>query len=308
MSKIIRNGFVISGEPDKEKLAKLVNTAKGSERTMAEFAKEAGINPSMMSRFVNGNFTKPISIEILDAIVANSAEECSYGLEDFLEANGMTRVIDRNVQERTVARIRTMREQEEGMRRTITMALFERGVEFRKRGTDGKRKVSSFFKNQKDAGMSIIYRNRDKEIEWRMYMVPTMETSGRNSGSVEKMVQQWVEFYAIIFLQDAWEPEDLDGVRISFVFSDLKYFEQFIKVMKESRIGSYMTAILTDLVNASVLEERPLRDEWVDEICSPFMTPFEGSQESPFEDSYGVGLEHMGMLFGEEEMHEEKDS
>ena len=49
--------------PDITELGNLLKKAKGSNRTMAEYAKECGVSPSTFSRIATGKITQPLSFE-----------------------------------------------------------------------------------------------------------------------------------------------------------------------------------------------------------------------------------------------------
>ena len=57
--------------PEMLLMAEMVLAAKGVERTMAQFAEATGINASTLSRLVNGNLKRPLTMDMLTAIIDN---------------------------------------------------------------------------------------------------------------------------------------------------------------------------------------------------------------------------------------------
>ena len=70
--------------PDYSLLASLVSQAKGSERTMAQFSEATGIGASTLSRLVNHNIKKPLSLDVIIRIYENRADEEDHSLLDSL--------------------------------------------------------------------------------------------------------------------------------------------------------------------------------------------------------------------------------
>ena len=82
--------------PDYARLASLVSQAKGPDRTMAQFAETTGIGASTLSRLVNLNIKKPLSMETIIKIYEGRANaEDEYLLEALARANGMHRRANR---------------------------------------------------------------------------------------------------------------------------------------------------------------------------------------------------------------------
>lgn len=76
--------------PDYALLANLLNKAKGPERAMAQFAEDTQIGASTLSRIVNLNIKKPLSIDTIVAIYeARANKEDTYLLESLARATGL---------------------------------------------------------------------------------------------------------------------------------------------------------------------------------------------------------------------------
>ena len=57
------------------------------------------------------------------------------------------------------------------------------------------------------------------------------------------------------FVLDAWEPERLAGMKLSFAFVDYQLFDAFKEAVLNAKLHTEMTILLLDQVNYSVLTE-----------------------------------------------------
>lgn len=87
----IFSDYVRVKKPDKQKLAELADRAKGG-RSVNQFARECGVNPSTISRLINAEGTKPNSDDLIAAVAANADPDSSVTLEDMLDAHGLMRL------------------------------------------------------------------------------------------------------------------------------------------------------------------------------------------------------------------------
>ena len=79
-------------ECDKKSLARLVDLAKGPYRTMKEYANACGINPSTLSRIINGKNKGKSKIENIEKMAEYADPESGVTLEMLLDANGYVNV------------------------------------------------------------------------------------------------------------------------------------------------------------------------------------------------------------------------
>lgn len=83
----------VSGE-NKEEMARLLIRAKGSSRTMKQFAIECGVHPSTFSRILNKS-NKGASTDKMVRVIAEHAEpESGVTLDALMAAHGMVRVLE----------------------------------------------------------------------------------------------------------------------------------------------------------------------------------------------------------------------
>ena len=82
--------YIQARVPDKAMLATYIKEAKGTERTMAEFAEACGtLTPSSFSRIIHGNLSKPLSAEVIQSIVRNADPRSKLSYRDMMHDNGM---------------------------------------------------------------------------------------------------------------------------------------------------------------------------------------------------------------------------
>lgn len=77
---------------DGQRLSELVVRAKGENRSLNQFAKECGVNPSTMSRLINMKNNTPCSEDLIDAIAKNADPDSGITLEELLEAYGLAAI------------------------------------------------------------------------------------------------------------------------------------------------------------------------------------------------------------------------
>lgn len=79
-------------ECDDQKLSALVVKAKGINRSLNQFAKDCGVNPSTMSRLINMKNNTTCSEDLIAAIAKNADADSGVSLEDLLEAYGLAAI------------------------------------------------------------------------------------------------------------------------------------------------------------------------------------------------------------------------
>lgn len=85
----VLSNYIRVRDPDKEALAELVIQAKGSKRSMRQFAAELGVNPSTLSRIINMQTVSANKDTLIADIAEHADPESGVTLEMLLEAHGM---------------------------------------------------------------------------------------------------------------------------------------------------------------------------------------------------------------------------
>lgn len=79
-------------ECDDQRLSELAVKAKGKNRSLNQFAKDCGVNPSTMSRLINMKNNTPCSEDLIAAIAKNADADSGVSLDDLLEAYGLAAI------------------------------------------------------------------------------------------------------------------------------------------------------------------------------------------------------------------------
>lgn len=258
--------------PDYAKLASLVTQAKGPDRTMAQFSEATGIGASTLSRLINLNIKKPLSMETLIKIYDNRAnQEDEYLLERLANANGLfspdyaDRVLNH---EHGTWRINGCRSRENLMKNAIIGSLVDCGY-------------GVSLCNSPDAGTSLYpYRIGDFSIHvedkghtntnqlWCFELDAHIadDYEQRHMDARHFMKFKW-ERRSGVFLMDAWEPEKLKGIKISYVFIDKGIFDAFCAAVAVASVHNEMSIILIDPTTYRVLDEVWIRGDYDSTVC-----------------------------------------
>lgn len=246
--------------PDYAALANYVNRAKGEKRTMAQFAEDTGIGASTLSRIANMKIQKPLSKEVIVKIYERRAnEEDTHLLEALARSNGLASpdYVERvNSKHRNFARRNDEKSRANTMKNAILAGVLAAGVPILK-VLDGR--IASNIEEINGVPASMVGRpcdffmalgqNNASMNEWRVYLYPTVQEDNEEAlyrRPVRMEVHWLMQRISSVFLRDAWLPESLSGVKISFAFADEQLFEGFLDAVSYAKVNSEMTAILLD--------------------------------------------------------------
>jgi len=290
--------------PDVAALANCISRAKGSERTMAQFAADTGISASTLSRIVNMNIKKPLSTEMIIAIFVNRAEQADeYLLDSIARANGLAspdrveRMSDRNrMHERRFNEMNVVTM----MKNAILGGVLAAGIPIAK--VYEGRVMNSY---EADQGLPMIYEGRSCDFfmalgenlskikVWRVYAFPyTLDEEDTRMRHPARMALHSVtRGIAPLFLRDAWDAESLSGTKTSFAFVDERIFAPFVEQMRCAKLNNEMTILLLDPTNGyKVIDE-----VWIPGTynqlsnISVFSVPMPGSEADDFDDEDEFG-------------------
>lgn len=246
--------------PDYAALANYVNRAKGEKRTMAQFAEDTGIGASTLSRIANMKIQKPLSKEVIVKIYERRAnEEDTHLLEALARSNGLASpdYVERvNSKHRNFARRNDEKSRANTMKNAILAGVLAAGVPILK-VLDGR--IASNIEEINGVPASMVGRpcdffmalgqNNASMNEWRVYLYPTVQEDNEEAlyrRPVRMEVHWLMQRISSVFLRDAWLPESLSGVKISFAFADEQLFEGFLDAVSYAKVNNEMTALLLD--------------------------------------------------------------
>lgn len=259
MAEIKVEDYVQVRAPIKSMMTEIVNAMKGADRSMADFASATGVSTSMLSRIVNGNYAKPISTEILQKIASCVADDCPLDLEDLLEANGMMTKEEAShvsAMERRHQRMMEQQKRRRDMREIVTDELFARGIAIKKLGMPERSEIpySRLFRGARICDLAITLPD-EEYIEWGFSMLSVIREEGDTERDDAFYLRRIIDNYAVIFLQDAWEPENSKHNKFSFGFADETYFNMFVDALQVAKFNNRMSAILIDIDEQKVVKE-----------------------------------------------------
>ncbi len=240
--------------PNAVKIGEIILEAKGLKRSMAAFAEETGLDPSKLSRRVNGKLKNPLTMDEIDAIMANKSQSCIYEKIDLIQANGM---ISEEEYERSIGIPNELNNPEAlekrlyGMKTTLYAQLAGRGIIYQSRSIgEYPPELHAMYYPCNSILLKLIGNGKSGK-QWYIASNPKACTSTAGTS--------WEELsdYTGIFLLDAWNPQVLEEVKVSFAFCDEVAYERFRKQVENARIHTEMTTILVDIDNLKVIKEEP---------------------------------------------------
>lgn len=264
--------------PQLDDVIDALSKAKGADRNWADYAKDCGINPSTMSRIINGKQKNSLTVKTLEKLYDHRAVTCKLSFEQFLLANGY---LDSDKQRNYVDQTRAFRDEidktYELMERSIVNSLYDRGISFERiehigDGTPNEEEILKLFGN---VMCSQLLRINGEGKTWTcgFEYVPIKTDDGDSDEIIREYVQLAVQNYATIFLEDAWRLDERLSDRVTFVFIDDRIYDAFIDSFRKRHLNHYMTVLLIDAEEAEIIEERPLGDQTGKKFSGLFDAP-----------------------------------
>ena len=254
--------------PKLEDVIDVLTKARGTDRSWSDYAKDSSINPSTMSRIINGKQKSPLTIKTIEKLFDHRAETCKLTFDQFLLANGY---IDSEKQRDYVDQTRAFRDEIDRaydvIERSIVNSLYDRGISFDRvdhvgDGTPNEEEILNLFGNVPFSQLLRINRNGgDDRFTWGFEYVPIRSDEEDTEKHIREYVQLAVENYATIFLMDAWHLDERLSDHVTFAFIDERLYNTFIDSFKKRRLNHYMTALLIDADETEVIDEKPLGDQ-----------------------------------------------
>ena len=265
--------------PDWKKLAELLEIAKGPNRTMAQFAYECGKSPATFSRIVHAKNEKKLADKMIAAIADHSADPVRANYDSFMRANGKIpkeekiekedlQELDKKGEEKKKPSIvENMRKIKWDVREIIVSELFSR--EYLVSFSHDLRIAGLFPKSQYGLSINSSFSSKIDvpDIDIWNFVVMTQETYAKlDKETIEKMKERGSSAYlrhimfhnSMLFRRDAWEPETLEGIRNSLVFTEEDYYDAFREKIMEIEVNTDISIILVDLESKKVVKEEML--------------------------------------------------
>ena len=258
------NEYVAVYPLNRSKLAEYIKQARGKNRTMADFAKvckaEDGrtFSPSTFSRIVKGYIRKPLSVELIRAIINSAEDPESLDFDAFMRANGMvprTELEKQSFASRSEERRNTL----ELIKHTIADELYSRGCMLRIYPDLPRDDLpeSGFYLHWLSR-LAITVHEQEPKLWNFVVHYPVFDKydhvadERRIRGNMEEAIRDW----AFIFLRDMWEPEVFKDVKHSFVFTEQQDYDAFCGLMMKIKVNTCMSVIMIDTAKKRVVEEK----------------------------------------------------
>lgn len=252
--------YVQSEIPNQKRITCIVHEIMGN-RSAAMYASNIGLNPTRVSRIVNGIYANALDMETL----AKLADGDEYNFERLLLANGMLSPKEQEKKNEISARRETMVAYEDRERKAnliIMSELLARGLIIRQseglipKG-DGKLLPLRF-----DSEYIVTDKN-SRSYRWffEICCEPVEKYRDEKGGYSRSKVQSVFARKMQIFLADAWTPELLRGCKFSFVFCDEWVMNEFRHQIVKEKLNNRFSLVLVDLKNLKILKEVVLKGD-----------------------------------------------
>ncbi len=275
-----RPTYIQMMSPKQEDLVAMLSDAKGSVRGWAEYAKDCGINPSTMSRIINGKLKSPLSIKTLEKLYEHRADTCKVTFDQFILASGM---IDckkqRTMMDKHIAQREEIDRTGDLIERSIVNSLYDRSIQFTRIdhvGDDSpdNEEILDLFGNISCSQLLKVGEGDDScTVGFEYVPLKIDDDDDEPDKTIRSIVRLAVENYATIFLQDAWFKDNRFSDRVTFVFADRRLFEAFLASFAKRRLNHYMTVLLVDTDLTCVVDEKPLGVQEGKRFTSLFDSP-----------------------------------
>lgn len=218
--------------PDKMLIASIITEARGS-RSMAQLAEACGVSASTLSRAVNGKMTKPMTVELIKSIAENAETKDPRIFERLARANGLMpkeqyEERDRRGSTQHLSYMEQRRNLETKAQNIIMTELLKRGIPVRL--VDWRKaELHSTCGQSLPFDFAIETNLGDGPFLWTFMTIPytLSEVLGESKAPVGYYLRRAMQNMSGWFIQDAWEPELLNGRLHTFLFVDGSVYLSF---------------------------------------------------------------------------------
>jgi len=266
--ELIKNDLVQVTDPDPDELAEVVKKLIGST-PLREFGARIGVSAATLSRIINGKISKPLPVNTLFSIVLNTdndSDETGTLFWQLARANGMmSQAEQRSIRQyiglskkraKIHANIKKM------MSMTLIAGLAVRGVSINGEG-DGEEYIADggYIKNVTEMGLRYDFRfyvdTTDSKYTWVLWAFPQSEED-YSDGSFDprSLASKLLRELSPVFLADSWIPDLYNEMKLSFCFVDRQLFECFCNLVADAKLNNRYSAILVDIDEIDIKEER----------------------------------------------------
>lgn len=254
MDKKVLNNYVRAYVPDTEDLAILVSMAKGTDRSMAEFARKCKVKgPSTFSRIVNQLIDKPLSDELIFSIAENAANKNEVTLDMLMRANGKIpkEEISDGVPVNNNRKIfNTQSEKIKIIRDDLVQLYLNNGhsVQIYPDLKSLDDLPSSRYGLTIPSDFALHVQGLDP-LYWN-YIVDFTDLHDVSIKSAKTdlgaLISNTMKRYSSLFLRDAWEPETLKNIKNTIIFTEEKAHAIFRGLLMNTKFNSCISTRFAD--------------------------------------------------------------
>lgn len=254
------DGYTQLHSPDKHSLSQIVLNQKGVYRTSAEYATAIDISPAMLSRIINGKYSKPFPMDILLKL----SEGNDQTLVSLLRANGMVKSLNGSKSPDSLLDFTNAIYTYESVNGIILSDLVSKGFQIQSfPKASSNRRTPSFLNFVRIPFSLVVTAKFDENSEFKWSFLPFRYTLDRTEEHFSHCLQDIMKTCCTVFLKDAWEPQSLENQKISFVFCDQAYYGEFLELIPSVKLNNRMSAILINAKEHRVVEEQMLPSHFV---------------------------------------------
>lgn len=242
--------------PDWDGLKTMINRAKGSERSMRQFASACEISPATFTRIMKGEYKKPLSVEMLKKIVEAAVPDAGVTMPEALLADGyMEECLDAVEENRYTDQHGRLRVSDlyeilvnDLRRRKLPFITYSAGSE--EDIPRSKLGMNNFDRYQSYHMLTVHVQG----YEPKYHKFHVNDADGYHVRTTEDL---WriLKVYSLMLLRDAYEPEAANDYKYIIVFTSDKVFQLFSDVMQSVTVNNSISAILVDKQEQSVRKE-----------------------------------------------------
>ena len=276
--------YVQKKVPDWDKLIELIERAKGSDRSMRDFAGLCEKSPATFTRIVKKSYRKPLEKGFIYKIFENASPQSGVTLEDLVRANGYAPEEDDTTSDTEMPKgkmetgyvdCRDILLKEIG-RRKVNFMAYTMGTSFEAGNGSVVEELEAY-----QIGMSVLkVRVEGFSVPYRVFkscMVPKyflVPDEDREHDYSDKFILEFViNNIAKIFLLDAWKGQVPQEYAFSIVFRQERAFRVFVNHAAQMPLNHTMTAVLIDPETKSVVKEEILSGKFGEPVESIFNLP-----------------------------------
>ena len=240
---------------DKEEFAQVLYIAKGSFRSMQEYAFDCGVSPATFSRYKNRRITRPINKERLLRMAEEAKPDDTDLQKDtillhFLRANGMMDKHEISIKSDSnglMAKVE-LHKLSSKVRDIIIEDLFKQNfVQYDKSMVGPERHMS--WSGNTHKFIVTDSRGFSRRLCYQILStLPKDVTLAYETKAPAEEVRRLLEESTIFFLLSNW----LKDVHICFVLNDEAVYDEFVKQV-QCPVDSEMTAMLVDIDAGAVV-------------------------------------------------------